>query len=234
MHFIDLEGMPILEQLRLEEALLRTSEEEYCLVNQGGSPAIVMGISGKPEELIDEARCRELQVPIIRRFTGGGTVYTDENTLFVTFICNSALRGVAPFPKAILEWSYGLYRPLFKEEFALRENDYVFGEHKFGGNAQYIQKGRFVHHTSFLWDFDVERMELLRLPAKRPSYRGTRPHGEFLCALKPRFGQLPHFKGELERELREVLGMQKRERTEILPLQELPHRKQTVLLTKQL
>jgi hypothetical protein len=56
-------------------------------------------------------------------------------------------------------------------------SDYVYGEHKFGGNAQSITKGRWVHHTSLLWDFHPPNMELLKFPPKSPDYRkvGPRP-----------------------------------------------------------
>jgi lipoate-protein ligase A len=72
--------------------------------------------------------------------------------------------------------------------FSLRENDYVFGERKMGGNAQSIVKGGWLHHTSFLWDYVPAHMEYLRLPDKRPDYRGDRPHEEFLVTLQPYFG----------------------------------------------
>jgi lipoate-protein ligase A len=49
--------------------------------------------------------------------------------------------------------------------------DYVFNNHKFGGNAQSIIKDRFLHHTSFLWDYQDPRMALLKLPRKAPTYR---------------------------------------------------------------
>lgn len=68
--------------------------------------------------------------------------------------------------------------------FALRENDYVVGDHKCGGNAQGISRDRFVHHTSFLWDFSDANMALLRMPAKVPDYRSQRAHTDFLCKLK--------------------------------------------------
>ena len=72
--------------------------------------------------------------------------------------------------------------------FQLRENDYVFGEMKMGGNAQSIVKDGWLHHTSFLWDYDLSNMGYLKLPSKRPDYRGTRSHGDFLVNLKTYFG----------------------------------------------
>jgi lipoate-protein ligase A len=70
--------------------------------------------------------------------------------------------------------------------FALRENDYVLGNYKMGGNAQSIVKhGRWLHHTSFLWNYDVRNMQnYLLMPKKRPAYRSDRAHGDFLVKLK--------------------------------------------------
>lgn len=49
--------------------------------------------------------------------------------------------------------------------------DYCFGERKFGGNAQAITRGRWLHHTTFLWDFDDCNMGLLKHPERAPAYR---------------------------------------------------------------
>ena len=75
-------------------------------------------------------------------------------------------------------------------EFALVETDYVLGERKMGGNAQSIVKGGWLHHTSFLWDYNNENMEYLSLPSKRPEYRGDRSHDDFLVKLKTYYGHL--------------------------------------------
>ena len=48
--------------------------------------SVVMGISGKPRELMDIPRCQELGVPVIRRFTGGGTVVITDEVYLVSFI----------------------------------------------------------------------------------------------------------------------------------------------------
>ncbi len=177
--------MPIFEQLQLEEALLRNSAESYCIINQGSPRAIVMGISGKPEELLDLSRIKEEKIPVIKRFSGGGTVIVDENTLFITLIFSKDLLDIPAFPEPILKWTAALYQKSWKiPDFTLRENDYCIGDKKCGGNAQYIKKDRWLHHTSFLWDYSRDNMKHLLLPEKRPKYRLNRSHDEFLTRLK--------------------------------------------------
>ena len=78
------------------------------------------------------------------------------------------------------------------DDFELRENDYVIGSRKCGGNAQYIQKNRFVCHTTFLWDYSKERMNSLLIPKKIPLYRQNRSHEAFLCCLKEYFSSKEH------------------------------------------
>ncbi|KAK9826945.1 hypothetical protein WJX74_001262 [Apatococcus lobatus] len=151
VRLLRLAGVPILQQLHIEQALLRTDSQNWLVVNDGSSvPAIVMGISGKAEELVHIDKAIEAKVNVIKRFSGGGTV---------PIFC-----------------PYGNFR--------LACHDYVFDENKFGGNAQAITKQRWLHHTSFLWDFEDKRMALLQHPARVPPYRKGREHLQFLLRLK--------------------------------------------------
>ncbi|KAK4803256.1 hypothetical protein SAY86_001459 [Trapa natans] len=188
MNLIRLEGLPILKQLHLEEELFRTSKDNWCIINDGtDDPTIVMGISGKPAELLDIKPVLHDEIPVIRRFTGGGTVIVDPGTIFATFICNKeAVPGLQPYPRPIMSWSSLIYEQVFQGigNFRLCENDYAFGDRKFGGNAQSITKRRWIHHTSFLWDYDARNMSYLRLPKRAPEYRMARDHMEFICRLK--------------------------------------------------
>ena len=185
LHVVDLGHAPIFEQLQIEEALLRGSTLNYCLINRGSPRAIVMGISGHPQQLIDVARVKKDRIPVIQRFSGGGTVIVDEETLFITFVLEKGSLPILPFPEPILRWSGELYIESWRiPSFHLVENDYAIGPLKCGGNAQYIKKDRWLHHTSFLWDYRPENMDYLLLPEKRPRYRKDRPHGDFLCRLK--------------------------------------------------
>jgi len=183
LHLIQTRGVPIYDQLILEEALLRTDGRNFCLINEGSPPAIVMGISGVSHELID---LQKSTLPIIKRFSGGGTVVVDENTLFVSFIFGKHTHPFPSYPEPILKWSGNLYHSLFPC-IALKENDYAIGARKCGGNAQYIKKDRWLHHTTFLWDWDRANMDLLLHPKKTPAYRQERNHHDFLTPLKDHF-----------------------------------------------
>jgi lipoate-protein ligase A len=117
------------------------------------------------------------------------------------------------FPRPIMRWTGDFYERVFNEKifssssssstatakkkkmntnnnyFSLRENDYVFGDKKFGGNAQSISKNRFIHHTSFLYDYDEEMMKLLKSPKKQPEYRENRDHLAFVQTLKSKYDE---------------------------------------------
>lgn len=192
VQLVRLRGAAIYQQLLAEELLLRGDERNWCIINDGtATPSIVMGIAGRPAELLDAPAVAAAGVPVIRRFSGGGTVFVDGGTVFATLICGAAALppGVPLFPRALMAWTERLYAPMFRHvaaeaPFALREHDYVLGDRKFGGNAQSITKDRFLHHTSFLWDFDPARMAYLKLPRKTPAYREGREHDQFICRLK--------------------------------------------------
>jgi lipoate-protein ligase A len=207
---------------------------------QNDSAVIVMGIGGKPEQLLNLQAVRQEPVQIIKRFSGGGTVVLDADSIWTTIIGRRQELVAEHFPRPIMEWSAeAVFGPVFEKmdekqtqkhrpgkrtmvldskscavensgrvvvleipkrdspdnllppsSFRLRENDYVLGERKMGGNAQSIGKNGFLHHTSFLWDYDAENMEYLTLPSKRPQYRGERSHRDFLVKLSEAYPAL--------------------------------------------
>jgi lipoate-protein ligase A len=231
-HLVHTQNISILEQLRLEEALLRADQRNWCLINEGSTPAIVMGISGKKEELVDLNAAAEHQIPLIKRFSGGGTVIVDKDTLFITFICDKTMHPFPAYPEPILKWTAEIYRAAFQDlPFDLRENDYVIGEKKCGGNAQYIKKDRWLHHTSFLWDYAPHHMQLLLHPKKTPTYRQNRVHDDFLCRLCT---YLPSKKALLD-QFKTALGtryvLKEIDINEALELCQAPHRQTTHLIS---
>jgi len=225
LHLIHTSGTPIIQQLQWEEALLRTDQRNWCIINEGTPPAIVLGISGKIDQHIHSDRN---SLPLIRRFSGGGTVVVNEHTVFVTFIFNEADIAVSCTPSTVMQWTAAFHQPLFAPHpFHLKENDFVIGERKCGGNAQYLCRGRWLQHTSFLWDYDPEQMALLKHPSKTPSYRQNRDHDAFVC----RAGEYLTQESYVER-IRQKLAddFSLVEQTNIDDVLMKPHRKSTILI----
>lgn len=231
MHILQLEDVPIFQQLQIEEALLRADDRNWCIVNYGSPRAIVMGISGKFDELVCKNKITQDPIQVIRRFSGGGTVVIDENTCFITFICNTSFIPIKPFPVHVMQWTEQFYRPLFNTElFAIKENDYVLGDYKFGGNAQSICKNRWLHHSSILWDYSSENMEYLLLPKKIPNYRSERAHTEFLCKIKDYWPEKSQFRKDFLNQLQTKFKTRTVKKEEIEVILKAPHRKATVLM----
>lgn len=227
MKVLHLKNTPIFEQLQIEEALLRVDDHNYCIINEGSPPAIVMGISGKPVQLIDLEKIGHDPIPVIKRYSGGGTVVVDEDTIFVSFLCNKKDHDFAPYPEPIMRWSEEIYQEVLGlPEFSLRENDYVLGERKFGGNAQYLRKDRWLHHTTFLWDYQSERMDLLLHPRKTPSYRVGRSHEEFVTRLKEHVSK-ERFVEKLKGALAKRYSVENVLLEDVAEVLKKPHRKST-------
>lgn len=231
LHLLELKDVFILQQLQWEEALLRLDKRNWCLINQGSSPAVVMGISGQPSQLINLEKMILSPLPLIRRFSGGGTVVIDEQTLFITFICQAKEVEIAPFPLAIMQWSADFYSSLFPPSiFALKENDYTTKGRKWGGNAQLITKERWLHHTSILWDYQKEKMDYLLYPPKTPLYRGSRSHEEFICRLRDYWTTSEEFQKQWLKEVSQEFEIVKGSLEEVKKIALSPHRKATNLV----
>lgn len=181
--------IPIFHQLRVEEALFRADNQNYCIAVHGSNPSIVMGAFGRAESLIDIEKLSQNPIPVIRRYSGGGTVVVDQDTFFLCFILESASFGIEPYPLSIMKWVFELIRPVFSPYNLLWvDNDFcleVEGKlYKVAGNAQSISRGRVVHHISFPWSYQAELMQLLKMPTQRPAYRQNRSHNNFLFPLR--------------------------------------------------
>jgi lipoate---protein ligase len=71
--------------------------------------AIVLGLSGKIPELVEAERANADEVPLIRRYSGGGTVLVDSNTIFCSIIMN--VRKTSAISNGY-DQTLSIYRPL--------------------------------------------------------------------------------------------------------------------------
>jgi len=134
-------------------------------------PAVSIGYFQGIEEEIDLPACSRMGVDYVRRITGGGAVYHDQELTY-SFIAPESSKLVSD---DILE-SYkticgGIIHGLrilgVESEFAPL-NDIVSGGKKISGNAQTRRMNCVLQHGTVLLGVDVDRMfSLLKVPSEK-------------------------------------------------------------------
>ncbi|GMG97913.1 lipoate--protein ligase [Tepidimicrobium xylanilyticum] len=121
-------------------------------------PSIIVGKHQNTIQEINLDYVRENNINVVRRLSGGGAVYHDYGNLNYTIISKSkdtSAFNFEAFTKPVIEV---LAKLGIKAEFTGR-NDITIDGKKFCGNAQYMKKGKVLHHGAMLFDTDLEVLE---------------------------------------------------------------------------
>jgi lipoate-protein ligase A len=106
----------------------------------------------------------------------------------------------------------------------------ILKDKKCCGNAQYIKKDRWLHHSSFLWDFNSLNMDYLKIPKIAPKYRKDRKHQDFLCSISSYFPSKENFIQKIKEELSNNFKVEMVSLKETEKLSERTYNKTTALL----
>lgn len=168
------------------------------------SPTVSIGYFQKVEDSVDLAGCEKLGVAIVRRRSGGSSIYTDAGQLIYglivhesdlprrreesfRFICSAVARAISSL-------GIGAYfRP---------SNDIEVGGRKVSGNAQLLSRGSVLHHGTVLVDTNTINMNsVLKVDrSKRPSL--TKP-SDRIATLASILGRVPDMEAVKEAMVRE-------------------------------
>lgn len=120
------------------------------------APTLMVGKFQNTLEEINEKYVASHGINVVRRMSGGGTIYTDMGGWQFTFISKGS--GEISFSDYISP-VVGALRSLgvTGADFNGR-NDLVIDGKKFSGNAQYMHNGYTLHHGSLLFATDIEQM----------------------------------------------------------------------------
>lgn len=230
INFLELQNHDLLSQLEIEEALIKADSNSWCIVNVGSPRYIVMGISNNPSDLLNLSKVENDKIKIIKRFSGGGTVIVDEDSIFVSFIFSKRILPFS-FPEEIYKWTDLFYKEVFETpNFSRKENDYVLLNKKCCGNAQYIRKNRWLHHSTFLWNFKTGNMDYLKIPRISPAYRENRDHKDFLTSISSYFPSKKRFIEKIKMQLMKNFELNETSLAEAEKLLEKKFNKSTKIL----
>jgi lipoate-protein ligase A len=193
MKFLDLSLPEPAENLAADEALLDTAEAgaggEVLRCWESPLPFVVIGYANKTDTEVNRAACAELQVPVLRRCSGGGTVVQGPGCLNYSLVLEiaalSALGGITSTNRFIMERNRDALARLLKRPVEIQgHTDLTLGGLKFSGNAQRRKKKFLLFHGTLLLDYDLSRItRLLPFPSLQPDYRQNRAHQVFLTNL---------------------------------------------------
>ncbi|MGN0483628.1 MAG: lipoate--protein ligase [Lachnospiraceae bacterium] len=120
-------------------------------------PTLMIGKFQNTLEEINLPYAKEHQVQIVRRLSGGGTIYTDRGGWQFSFIFPNQT-GEIDFSHYISPVIDALHQMGIAGADFNGRNDLVIDGKKFSGNAQFLYHGVTLHHGSLLFDTDIEQM----------------------------------------------------------------------------
>ena len=141
----------------LESFFLNKYEGEGCLVYRN-TPCVVIGKNQNPFREVNVGFCKRQSIPVLRRISGGGTVYHDLGNINTAFFAKRT--GIAD--NLYERWTEPMIEFL-KSLGLVAERDGRNGLELFGlkisGSAQALKQHRFLHHATLLYSSDLRALE---------------------------------------------------------------------------
>jgi lipoate-protein ligase A len=130
-----------------------------------------------------------LDVPVLRRCSGGGTVLQGPGCLNYALILkihsDLPLANIADANAFIMNRNRNALNSLLDGKVLIQgHTDLTLQGLKFSGNSQRRKRHFLLFHGSFLLSIDLALVEqVLPMPSKQPQYRRRRAHKDFLTNL---------------------------------------------------
>lgn len=202
MKLLDLSLTTPQENLACDEALLDWSEEdnEEAVLRFWESPRhfVTLGYTDGASSEADLEACRVLDIPILRRCSGGGTVLQGPGCLNYALIMPIAQSGPTSNLSDTNSFIMQRHRDVLSQLLGVLVTsegftDLAISGLKFSGNAQRRRRRTLLFHGTFLLDFDLSLIErVLNMPSKQPQYRNTRSHRDFVTNIDVTRDRIKH------------------------------------------
>lgn len=150
-------------QMAIDEAILVSRAK--CLVPDTlrfftwEPSAITIGFFQSLDKEVDVNKAKELNIDIVRRYTGGGAVLHDKELTYSIAISEDNIKGDIIKSYEII--CNGIIKGLNKLGLDSKFkpiNDIIVNEKKISGNAQTRKQGVILQHGTILMDVDVRKM----------------------------------------------------------------------------
>lgn len=159
--------------LAAEAYLFNESSDEYLLVYVN-EPSVVVGANQVINNEVNVDFCKEQNIQLFRRVSGGGAVYHDLGNLNFSFISNKDIQTLAlgsDFLSPIVSVLSGLNIPV---EIGPRKDLWLQGGFKISGTASHFSKNRILQHGTLLYNSNIFKLQTsLNSLKKDDTLKGT-------------------------------------------------------------
>ncbi|HLN20502.1 MAG TPA: hypothetical protein VK213_05395 [Bacteroidales bacterium] len=141
--------------LALEELLIKNYDADYIIISIN-KESVITGKHQCAHRETETSYVTGNKIPVIRRISGGGTVYHDQGNLNLTFIHNSEAGKQVDFArylKPVLSFLSAAGINAVQEGSDIRVNGL-----KISGNAEHVFHNRVLHHGTILFDACLETL----------------------------------------------------------------------------
>jgi lipoate---protein ligase len=185
------------ENLALDEALLdlaeaESSDCEFLRLWESPRPIVVVGRSSRIAQEVDQARCDERGIPILRRSSGGAAIVAGPGCLMYGVVLSYALRPELKDLSRAHSFVLGRLADGLRSRIAnvrcAGTSDLVVADGtdllKFSGNSLRAKRSHVLYHGTLMFALDLSQIDAcLRQPPRQPTYRASRSHAEFVTNL---------------------------------------------------
>jgi lipoate-protein ligase A len=135
--------------IALEEYLLKNYDEEF-FITAINEPSIIVGVNQDTYQEINALYVRQNNVKVVRRLSGGGTVFQDHGNINFSHIYKDDGSDINDFSKGCnFIMNFILEKLEISTEFAGR-NDLIIDGKKFSGHARIRIDDKILHHGTLL------------------------------------------------------------------------------------
>lgn len=157
-----IEGLRLDEYLQLEQDLAAEIREPMCFT-WVVAPTVIYGQHQIREQEVNETYCREHNIQIVQRKSGGGCVYADGGNVMVSYI--------TPSTHAQQEFEYfigvlaDVLHSIGYQAVTTEHNDILVNGHKVSGAACYKLPNATIVHATMLYDVNLDALQSAITPS---------------------------------------------------------------------
>jgi lipoate-protein ligase A len=144
--------------IALEEHLFNKLEDDIFMLYRN-EPSVIVGKHQNTLKEININYVSKNNIKVVRRISGGGTVYHDLGNVNFTFIQNGENEKLSDFKK-YTDPIIQVLRKLGVDAQLNKRNDIIIDDLKVSGNAEHTFKNRVLHHGTILFSADLEKISL--------------------------------------------------------------------------